>query len=189
MGNHGGLSMVRRPHLRWLLAVVTMAATVAACRAKHDVEEERRALLKPAPVQSDEEQRRKQQVFDTDGTVLPSDQMIAGVVLPRGLHLYASSEHDWDFMADHVPAKALERYFAPRLQSQGVTHSLSGAVEFERAQPKDDLKAPLLSLRIVTLRGATDASEVFIHQTVPGKVVPNQAQVEAQLQALREHAQ
>ncbi|MFI5306288.1 MAG: hypothetical protein ACHQ53_02985 [Polyangiales bacterium] len=189
MGNDGRLSMGSGPHFRWLLVVVTVGAAATACRPKHDLVEERRALLKSAPVQSDpEEQRRKQQVFDADGTVLPSDQMIAGVVLPRGLRLYASSEHDWDFMADHVSAKALERYFAPRLHSQGVTHSLSGAVEFERAQPKDDLKAPLLSLRVVALRGANDASEVFIHQTVPGKVVPPQAQVEAQLQALRDHA-
>ncbi len=187
MGDHHRLT---RPAIGLLLG---LAAGTAGSGCKHEQPSEqaqRRVLLTPPDTRRNlQKQREKQQVLDAKGNLIPSDQVVAGIVMPRGLELYASSEHDWDFKAHHVPADALERYFAPRLLATGVTHSLGGAVTFEKAQPKDNPKSPLVQLRIVRLRGELDESELFLRQAVPGKVYPSGAEAEAQLQARRAHAE
>jgi hypothetical protein len=88
-----------------------------------------------------------------------------------------------------MPAPALERYFAQHLMSTGgIEHSLGGAVTFTAAQPKDDPKAPPVFVRIVRLKGENDMNEVYIREAVPGKPRPSEAEVEAQLNARRAHA-
>jgi hypothetical protein len=127
--------------------------------------------------------------LDADGDLIASDRMQAGVLLPRGLELSSSTAHEWTFKALHIPTAALDRYFEQRLLTMGgVERSLEGSVTFTSAQPKDDPKAPPVMLRITRLTGAPNANEVYIREAVPGKPRPSEAEVEAQLNARRAHA-
>lgn len=173
-----------------VIAAAIVGATTGCSHRQPDTEEQRRALLKPKDPNSALDEQRKRQLLDSDGDLIASDRMLAGVLLPRGLKLYSSFPHEWTFKAEHMPIAAIERYFEQRLfVTGGIERSLAGAVTYNMAQPKDDPKAPPVTVRIVRLNGAQDANEVYIREAVPGKPRPSEAEVEAQLSARRAHAE
>lgn len=189
MGYERRLTMRVRRALSLLLMIAASGATLGCSRRQAEKEEQRRVLLKPPERPNPEQVARKAQVLDANGDVMPSDQMVAGVVLPRGLVLRSSSPPEWTYRGNQVPAAALERYFAARLVSNNIARSLGGSVTFEVARPKDDPKAPPITLRIVQLLGEKDATEIYIRQAIPGRPRPSQAEVEAQIEARRAHAE
>lgn len=184
--------MIHSSHLARLFGAFLCAGlALSGCKRKQepDAAEQRKALLTPRDQRQDREEfARKTQVFASDGDLLPSDQVVAGVVLPRGLALVSSFPHEWTYHANHVPAPALERYFNARLITNNLTHSVDGAVGIDMARVKDDPNAPPVTLRIYRLRGELDASEVHIRQAVPGTPGKTEAQVQAEMAAKRAHA-
>jgi hypothetical protein len=174
----------------WLTLLALLGGPLGCKHKRADVVEARRELLTPPKTQQNvEEQQRKQQVLDADNELIPSEQVVAGIVLPRGLTLYASSEHDWDWKAHHVRADALERYFATHLLGASVGRSQGGAVSFDGGHSKDNPNGPLVWVRILRLRGSSEESEVFIREAKPSRPRLSAAEAEAQIQAQRAHAE
>jgi hypothetical protein len=173
-----------------LCAVLAGPAVFGCSRHETDQEEQRRALLTPPDNKRErEEAARKKQVFDEDGDLIPSEQSVAGLLLPRGLTPSMHFEREWYFRSMEIPAEALERYFIPRVLTGAINHSQGGATEFVAAKIKDNPSAPPVTIRIVKLSGANSASELYIRQSVPAPLVrPKESEVEAQLKARREHA-
>jgi hypothetical protein len=178
--------------LRALLLGIVLVHASAGCRHRQAVapEERKRELLKPPDVQREQaEDERKRQLIDQEGDLVPSDQIVAGVVLPRGLLLRSLAPPEWTYRGEHLPPAALERYFTARLLTSEITRTKDGMVTFDLAQPKDDPKAPPITLRITRLMGAESTTEVYIRQTVPGRERPSQAEAEALMRKMRENPQ
>jgi hypothetical protein len=187
------MSQAKRCVICSLLVLSGMSA-VAGCSGggAADKVEQRRVLLRPPDSKRElEEQQRKLQVFDESGNLIPSEESVAGLLLPRGLSPGRQFEHEWYFTGLHVPAPALERYFAPRLQTNDITRSGDGAVlQFTGATIKADPKALGVTVRIVKMRGENDASELYIRQSLPPVTFhPSQAEVEAEMAKRRAHAE
>src|SRR3954471_22259899 len=136
--------MTRVMSRQWLLyAVLAVASSLGCSRRNAEQEEQRRVLLRPPDNKRErEEAARKAQIFDEDGDLIPSEQSVAGLLLPRGLTPGLHFEREWDFKSLETPADALERYFLPRLLTSGINHSQSGATEFLPAKIKDNPNAP-----------------------------------------------
>lgn len=184
--------MTRGNARQWLLCAVLAGSSLFGCSRRDAAQEEqRRVLLAPPDNKRErEEAARKKQIFDEDGDLIPSEQSIAGLILPRGLTPGMHFEHEWYFRSMEISAEALERYFLPRVLTGAVNHSQGGATEFVAATIKDNPSAPVVTIRILKLAGANSASELYIRQSVPAPLVrPKASEVEAQLKARREHAE
>ena len=72
---------------QWLLcAALSSTAALGCSRRDAAQEEQRRVLLTPPDNKRErEEAARKKQIFDEDGDLIPSEQSVAGLLLPRGL--------------------------------------------------------------------------------------------------------
>ena len=113
------------------LVAATLLALLAAgsCRSE--------APAAPAPVpEADQTQavveapapaRRSVRVYDRDGALLPSDEFIAGVRMPRGIELFrrAGKVHVY---RTRVPTETVLRYFGPILITGKVERLGTGAV-------------------------------------------------------------
>jgi hypothetical protein len=154
-------------------------------------QEERRKLLAPPDNKLErEEAARKRQIYDEDGDLIPSEDSVAGLTIPRGMTPGMRFEHEWYFSTRQVPSEALERYFSPLLLTGEINRSQQGTVEFVAAHVKANATAPRVTVRIVKLKGEANASEVYIRQAPPTPShYPSEAEVEAQLKARREHAE
>lgn len=177
---------------QWLLcAALSGTAALGCSRRDAAQEEQRRVLLMPPDNKRErEEAARRKQIFDEDGDLIPSEQSVAGLILPRGLTPGMRFEHEWYFRSMEIPAEALERYFIPRVFTGEINRSQGGATELVAAKIKDNPSAPSVTIRIIKLSGANSASELYIRQSVPAPLVrPKESEVEAQLKARREHAE
>ena len=177
---------------QWLLCAVVCGTAELGCSRRDAAQEEKRRMLLTPPdnKREREEAARKKQIFDEDGDLIPSEQSVAGLLLPRGLTPGQHDEREWYFRSMEIPAEALERYFLPRLLTGGVEHSQGGATQILSAKIKDNPGALPVTIRILKLAGANAASELYIRQAMPSPTVrPKESEVEAQLKARREHAE
>lgn len=95
-------------------------------------------------------------IFDSEGRLLPSDTVVAGHVMPRGIEPERTEGRVHRFRTD-VPIAKLHQYFAPRV----VTNEISPIGEgwfFRAATPREarrDAKPIDLTILPVAPRGAT----------------------------------
>ncbi|MGD8863043.1 MAG: hypothetical protein PVI30_23720 [Myxococcales bacterium] len=173
--------------------MAALCVALAACSGGEEAQQQaqRRELL-TVPDRSDELEalREKRRVYDAEGNLIPSGEVVAGVELPRGLELYRSFEGEWYYRTFKIRSEDLVRYFKPRLFTGQVNYTLNAAVTFKNARSKDFPEAPPIDVRIAKKRGGATISDVYIrqHQPPERKQWPSQAESEAQLEAMRRHA-
>ena len=174
------------------LPVLLGTAILCGCSQQAAQEEQRRrVLLMPPDTRAERAERaQKARLFDDEGNLLESDRTVVGLLLPRGLSPAKQVEHQWYFKADHVPSEALEHYFEARLQGIDISRSIDGSlIVYKNVRPTGDANAPPLTLQITKVRGAADASELYVREPPPAAPRLSASQVEAQLKALRAHAE
>jgi hypothetical protein len=77
-------------------------------------------------------------VFDEEGNLLPSDEHVAGLTLPRGLTANGSDdERTHTYLARNVPIAAILRYFGPRLTTGQVEAQAGGGASYRHAIPRE----------------------------------------------------
>jgi hypothetical protein len=98
--------------------------------------EERRELL-TAPSQAEVIMAHHQntRLYGDDGALEPSDELVSGLRLPRGLKLEFKLERRWIYDTT-VSLERLRAYFAPRLETGGVTPG-GGALTYKHARAKE----------------------------------------------------
>lgn len=114
------------------LSSLVLLAAVAACSPKSKAPEQ------PSVAQSEQEaapieaaKPRRPRVFDVEGRLIPSDEYIAGVRLPRGVELFRADDvtHVYRMRA---PIDKVLAYFGPMMITGNVERRGKGAV-YKRA--------------------------------------------------------
>lgn len=77
----------------------------------------------------------RQSLYDADGNLLPSDTLIAGLALPRGLEERPVRGARRHVYRTDVPLAKVQAYFGPRLVT-GHVDRLGDAAIFRRAVPR-----------------------------------------------------
>lgn len=90
-----------------------------------------------ATIEATETERAEdaQSLYDADGNLLPSDIMIAGLALPRGLEERPVRGARRHVYRTNVPLAKVQAYFGPRLVT-GHVDRLGDAAIFRRAVPR-----------------------------------------------------
>ena len=117
-----------RPRLPFLALLVALAA----CSSKS------KAPDQPTVVQPNEEVAatevrtpRPPRVFDVEGRLIPSDEYILGIRLPRGVELFRADEMTHVYRM-RAPIKKVLAYFGPMMMTGNVERRGKGAV-YKRA--------------------------------------------------------
>lgn len=118
----------------WVVAGVGLALA-AGCGRPREVEQRRELLNVPTQLQQVQEKVRKTRILDEAGNLEPSDVVISGLRLPRGLTEEIASErrHIYDTTVDR---EKLIAYFGPRLETGEVTPG-GGAIKYVHARAKE----------------------------------------------------
>lgn len=110
--------------------LLTTLALLAACGDTSD------RPPPPAPPAEAPERREDDpnRLFDYEGNLLESDEVVAGLTLPRGLSAAGEMDRFHAYRSD-VPIEKLQAYFGPRLITGQVDRHGSGAT-FRDAVPR-----------------------------------------------------
>lgn len=175
-----------RPRLTWLL-LAALAGAAAACG--DDPPPRRKELLRPdETLRRRAEELEKSRIFDAQGELIPSGELVAGLEMPRGLKLFRQTEREHYFDAPRISIEQLERYFAPRLEPSGMARAPK-SLTFEGAKIKDAPEALPVTLRMARVDSSETASELMLRTAPPPRVFPSQEEVERQLAERRKYAQ
>lgn len=79
--------------------------------------------------------RASERLYDSEGALRESDEVVAGLRLPVGLERIHGDERRHVYRT-RVPLRAVQRYFGPRLVTGEVDRLGDGAI-YRRAVPKD----------------------------------------------------
>jgi len=170
-------------------ATILTAPAIGCSRQQRSQEEQRRALLTPSDYrQKLQEEERKRKLVDDDGELIPSDQTVAGILMPRGLGEVRAVENRYYFTSSRVSFEALDRYFGKRLFTGQIERESPDSVAYIGANIKGDPKAMKVNVRISRIIGTEGNCEVFIHQGVPAPPVKGVAETQAKLREARKFA-
>lgn len=159
---------------------------LAACGDEKAIAIKRRQLLTPPPVAAQQAKKVKPPVVDEEGIPLPSDQVLAGFVVPRGFTLTKSYENEWYLFSNVVSAQAAAKYVEPRVFTGSIERTTVGGVRFETATLREAPSLPRLSIWISPIKGEKRASEMRIRRIPVQKAIKRTA--ESVAQTLRESA-
>lgn len=166
-----------------VLALVCLASPACATPAEEHRAEVRRQLL-DAEKQSQERGRilDAQRVTNSNGELLPSNNQVAGITLPRGFEPKFVFEHEWHYDGQ-LPLKKLENYFVSRLEAT-VERPDPYSIVFARARTKGDAAMNLVTITILPVPGRDDWSRIHIVEARPlPKTFPTATEIEAELAA------
>jgi hypothetical protein len=77
-------------------------------------------------------------IYDEEGELLPSDDRVAGLTLPRGLASDGGTdERRHVYYAHDIPIGAILRYFGPRLTTGQVEAQPGGGARYRNAIPRE----------------------------------------------------
>lgn len=118
--------------MRHLMLLVLLLTANAACDSDRKAREQRTAVASDKPVEAAEAPKpRPPRVFDVEGRLIPSDEYIVGVRLPRGVELFRADEvtHVYRMRA---PIDRVLAYFGPMMVTGNVERRGKGAI-YKRA--------------------------------------------------------
>ena len=117
--------------------------------------------------------------FDDEGRLLPSDEFVAGVRLPKGLSLYRRTEREHIYRTE-LPIKKVLAYFGPMLMTGKVDRMGEGAV-YRRASV---LGAEMNPTKVdVSILKAGDLTRVAITELPPpSKFAPSAQETRRKVQ-------
>jgi hypothetical protein len=108
----------------------------AACSRDDRAERRRELLREPEPASVVEKRAKEPPLYDENGMLLPSDQAVAGLRLPRGLRLRRIFLRRWVYET-RVPLDKLNIYFGPLLYG-GAVSALGKRTSYESAKLRSD---------------------------------------------------
>jgi hypothetical protein len=177
----------RLTRTRWYVPAAALLALAGAC--SHSTEDnKRRAVLAPVELHNTErELYEKLRFYDGAGNLLPSDENIAGVLVPRGLTHTFTLEREWYFDAQ-LPRIKLEQYFRAHLDGGQVSYPGPDTFELLKGIPKDTKDALPVLVRVYPQPGRGDAARVYIRQAAPAPARwPSEGEVREQMALRRSH--
>lgn len=140
--------------MRTRLTVLALLAALGACTSKSEPAD-RRGAPPPetaAPAAPDEEKPAPVQIVDGEGKLIPSNEYIAGIRLPRGVELFRADEltHVYRLRA---PIDKVLAYFGPMMITGNVERRGKGAV-YRRASVRGaEISPTKVDLSILALEG------------------------------------
>jgi hypothetical protein len=169
-----------------LAAAVLCALLAALGCGKDETVERRRQLLTPSKAHQEAVKAKpKPTIYDQRGELLPSTEVVAGLVLPQGLELHSSRDNEWRYRTDKAGWEVLERYFEKRLVAEKVERMV-GAVTFGNAAPTEDPQTKQrLTVHVEGLKGSPVASRVVIRLDVSERPKFTPEEADAKLEQMR----
>ena len=157
MGNECRLTL-------WFAGVLALQAALGCSR--DDTLERRRQLLAATDrAQARKERIDKARVRSPTGDLLPSEQKVAGFVLPRGFTLKRSYPHKWIYDA-RLPQAKVEEYFDKRLTVSKVPAGV-GEVLYNEAREKSDPNHAPGWIRVLPTPSKEEWTRLIITDPVP----------------------
>jgi hypothetical protein len=155
-----------------------------------DNDARRRGLLQAPNAEKARAERHAQtRLTDDRGELVASQQVVAGITLPRGFSLVLALEHAWYYRSPDVSLEQLDRYFLRQLDSREIRRE-PRTIEYVGARPKGQSDAVPVDVRVGIASGAKEQREIRIRAPRPGlRVRPSDAQVRAQMEARRKVAE
>lgn len=148
----------------WLVGAL---AVTAAGGCKDDIEEQRRQLLQTDQRAKDRSARiEAHRVLSPDGELLPSEQKVAGVVLPRGFESKFVDPHAWTYDGQFPQDKVLA-YFDKRVTTKTRTNKPLGEVEYLGVREKSDPNMTAVLVRVSPAPGRMEWTRIYIGEPVP----------------------
>lgn len=142
-----------------VLATSSVGCSGSGAGESEDVPPDER-VPEPAPAPA-----RPDPLYDDEGRLLPSERVLGGLTLPRGLENEQQGDHRHLFEA-RVPAAKLVQYFGPRLFTGQVEPHGQGA-SFLGATPLRPSGTAYRMDVLVTARGAYRSSLIIRLADVP----------------------
>ena len=176
---------MRRP---LALSVALLCLAGCSCESAHR-DEQRRALLRPPDVHRMRvEQPERVRLVDDRGDLIASDQVVAGITLPRGFTRAFAVEHASYYQSRHASLEQLDRYFTSRLSSKAIERG-AGTIRYLAARPMGRPGATAVTVLIGEAPHAPGTQEIHIVEPRPRPSVPlSDTQMRAQMEARRKFA-
>jgi len=167
-----------------IASVLILLYGLSACSAENENEKRRELLRVPKAKTQKRAGVATQMWLDEKGNLLPSDEQIAGLVLPRGLEFKRKVEFR-HFYATSVPANKLHWYFSARLTTNNIRR-VSGSTTYVAAKVRDGNDSTgRFDVKITPNRKPKGKSRVEIRQLAPRKPTPPLPQLMKQLKRKR----
>ena len=171
-----------------LIAICSALLGPALSGCGRDKEEARRELLRPVDTQAKRlAEREKKRIIAPNGELIPSDQKLAGIAMPKGLELYRSFELEWYLEGKGMSVPQLERYFAARLDPLGIERG-DTFVKLTDARLRDDPSARRVTVQLSRMVDIQTVTNVYIRQARPPRTFAQQSESEAKINAMRQRA-
>ncbi len=163
-----------------LIALSLCVSPLTACGRPREVEERKRILAVPSAMEQIKAKVEKTRLYDDQGALQPSDEVVAGLRLPRGLTLEFQKERRWVYDTTVSQAR-LRAYFGPRLDTGSVSPG-GGAVTYSHARAKESHGEIFFDVVIGAKPGMPSHNFVDIRQYAPVPVKwPSDDEVRRQL--------
>jgi len=157
--------MGRPVRIAWRVAIALVVICGGACNRAPELEERRELLTAPTQAQVVQAHHENTRVFDDQGALKPSDELVSGLRLPRGLKLQTKLPRRWVYDTT-VPHERLREYFAPRLDTGAATPG-GGALTFKHARSKESEGAIFFDVVIGAKPGVPGHNFVDIREHAP----------------------
>lgn len=184
-------TLPHRPLPHCVLVLGLLSACGADAPTPTPQQARRRAALAPVDVEAKKlALREARRVYDGQMRLLPGDEVVAGVRLPRDLERKLKVENRHYFHTE-VPLSKLRAYFGPRLKTAEVVPDGERTFKYVRAETSDSDEPHLVTLRLGPSSADPHVHEVMIEDHTIGRVnaIEPFERSRAQLRALREHAE
>ena len=141
----------------------------------------------PPPVVPQAETRQAPEpLYGADGELLESDELVAGLRLPRGLTPMLSEDRRHVYRSD-VPLVKMQRYFGPRLVTGQVDTRPSGRATYVDAVPRDVRGGEVhLDVTIEPASGMVSRVEIVERMPAPAGAPPEEETLERAREAWRQ---
>jgi len=152
-----------------LLGVVLLLVGASACSGGRAAEDEHGPALPRARNGAQVTHTSPAPLYDDEGNLLESDQVVAGLTLPVGLE-QARSEPRIHVYTSRVPTDKVARYFGARLMTGQVVRIGQGAV-FKSADVRN-VRGGSVKLEVSVLAGSASPTRVEIIELPTAPVHP-----------------
>ena len=175
----GATVISRSPMRRSLLLALTLLTALASCTSKPESGSKRGTADSPSEHANEEATKRPPVIrnYDVEGRLLPSDDYVVGIRLPRGAELFRESEleHVYRILA---PIDKVLAYFGPMMITGNVERRGKGAV-YKRASVRGAEVNPT-KVDVSILEVGNSLTRISVTELPPPpKHVPSSAQTKA----------
>jgi hypothetical protein len=172
--------------------VASMAAANSGCSSDDTAHraEARREILRGEDLDKEHNERmEKQRLTNYQGDLMPSDTLVAGVVIPRGFKPKFTFAYEW-YYDGALPFAPLEKYFRATLQAESIDRPDSSSVQFSHARTKGVANMSPVTVKIFPVPGRSDWSRIYILAPQPlPEHLPTEQEIRAELAARKARAE